>query len=262
MIADLGGLRLGYSVEGSGPAVLFVMGLGVERGGWELQVAAFRDRYTCITFDNRGIGESDVLPGRYQMVDMARDAQRLLQHLNIERPHVVGISMGGMIAQELALRMPIRSLALLATHGGDALPSVFTVARFAALQLSRDPDTRFHHVSRLLFSESFRIQHESELRVRLMDGALKRQQSLSGFVAQTEAVRRHRTHGRLGALAGTPVLLMHGSDDVCIRVQNLHKLAQELPWAEQHVLQGVGHGINVEAADALNAALADFWSRA
>ncbi len=258
------GLKLAYDVEGSGPPVLLIMGLGVNRAGWELQVSDWQQVGTCIRFDNRGSGESDTPPGPYGTAQMADDAVALLDTLGVGRAHVVGISMGGMIAQRLALRNPerVRSLTLLATHGGGlaAAPPPTTIARFLALQTARTPEARFHHVSRLLYSPRFLAEHRDQLRTRMMTGALRDPQSTRGFRAQVAAVSGHRTGRELGLLHAIPTLLMHGTADVCVRPLNLRLLERWMPWAQTSVLQGVGHGLNVEAADTVNTTVRRFWA--
>ncbi len=264
MIASLPNLRLGYDVAGSGPPALLIMGLAVNRGGWELQVERWRQTHTCITFDNRGIGESDTPPGRYSTDQMADDAAALLQLLGVDRAEVVGISMGGMIAQKLALRAPkrVRSLTLLATHGGGlaSTPPAATVAHYVAMQAARSPDARFKHFAKLLFSDRFLEDNHPTLRHRMMTGPLKDPQSMRGFRGQFAAVSGHRTGRALRALAGTPTLLMHGTADACVRPLNVRLLKSWMPWAHTSVLDRVGHGINVEAADAVNDTVSRFWA--
>jgi pimeloyl-ACP methyl ester carboxylesterase len=128
-------IQLYYEERGRGPALLFIAGLGGRPGQFAGLVDAFADRYRCITFDNRGgAGQTDKPPGPYSIARFAADTAGLLDALGIDRAHVAGFSMGGMIAQELALRYPerCRSLILEGTAAGvDAY-----VERFIRLRVS------------------------------------------------------------------------------------------------------------------------------
>ena len=119
-----GGCDLAYSVEGSGPPVVFIQGVGVHGCGWLPQVEGLSDRFTCLTFDNRGIGASQPRPSRLSVKQMAGDAIALMDACGWASAHIVGHSLGGLISLQLALDHPerIRSLSLLCTfaNGADA----------------------------------------------------------------------------------------------------------------------------------------------
>lgn len=123
---DHRGSRLAYEVQGQGPPVLLIQGVGVHGNGWRPQVEALSDRYTCLTFDNRGMGESQPAGATVTVEQMADDAMALLDAAGWESAHVIGHSLGGLVALELALaaRRRVRSLALLCTFasGRDAAP--------------------------------------------------------------------------------------------------------------------------------------------
>ena len=102
------GVRIAWERHGEGPPLLLIHGLGYARWGWEPVLPELAERFDVILFDNRGIGESDAPPGPYTVAEMAGDAVRVLDEAGVERAHVVGTSLGGMIAQELALSHPER----------------------------------------------------------------------------------------------------------------------------------------------------------
>jgi len=111
--AKVGSIELYYEEQGSGDPLLLIMGLAADSRAWLFQVPDFARRYRTITFDNRGVGRSSKPAGPYTIHEMADDAAGLLETFDIARAHVVGVSMGGMIAQELALRHPRRIVQLL-----------------------------------------------------------------------------------------------------------------------------------------------------
>ena len=119
-------VHIGWESEGDGPPLLLIHGLGYTRDGWGPVPGLLAERFRVIRFDNRGIGESDVPEGPYTAAEMAADALQVLDEAGVERAHVVGTSLGGMVAQELALAAPERvgKLVLACTTGGgpDAFP--------------------------------------------------------------------------------------------------------------------------------------------
>ncbi len=119
---NVGDIELHYRDDGAGQPVLFIQGLGVDHRGWAPVCAPLSKRFRCISFDNRDVGRSSQVEAQYDVVDMAGDALGLLDALGIERADVVGVSMGGVIAQEIAIRHPerVRRLALVSTYtSGD-----------------------------------------------------------------------------------------------------------------------------------------------
>src|SRR5215510_118655 len=107
-IAKIGSLDIFYEEHGGGDPLLLIMGLAADSTAWMFQLPAFAEHYRTIVFDNRGVGRSSKPAGPYTIHEMADDAAGLLDALHVARAHVVGVSMGGMIAQELALRHPAR----------------------------------------------------------------------------------------------------------------------------------------------------------
>jgi pimeloyl-ACP methyl ester carboxylesterase len=255
-IAALKGVKLHYDVTGSGPPVLLIMGLAIPGSGWNPQIEGLRHAYTVCSFDNRGCGRSEVPRGPYTTGQMADDALGLMDHLGWADAHVVGISMGGMIAQMLALKAPrrVRSLGLLATHGGgrSALPRPQTVRRFMAAHFARDPLARVDALNRILYTPDFIAANQQELRQGMLRGLGSERMGTRAFSAQAAATFAHRTGPRLRALSGIRTLLATGLEDVAVDPRNTRRLAGWMPWADVWELPGVGHGMNVQAGDAVN----------
>jgi pimeloyl-ACP methyl ester carboxylesterase len=114
------GCRIAYSISGNGPVVLFIQGAGVQGAGWRPQTAYLTAGYTCVWFDNRGMGRSQPVGSEITVSQMADDARAILDAEQIESAHIVGHSLGGLVALQLAMnyRERIRSLALLSTFTG------------------------------------------------------------------------------------------------------------------------------------------------
>jgi 3-oxoadipate enol-lactonase len=255
-IASLPGVRLHYDLAGSGPPVLLIMGLAIPGSGWNPQIEGLSPSYTVCSFDNRGCGRSEVPRGPYTTGQMADDALALMDHLGWADAHVVGISMGGMIAQMLALKAPrrVRSLALLATHGGGraAIPRPGTVRRFMAAHFARDPMQRVDALNRILYTPDFIAAHRDELRAGMAAGLGGHRMGTRAFSAQAAATFAHRTGPALGRLEGVRTLLATGLEDAAVDPRNTRRLSTWMPWAEVWELPGVGHGMNVQAREALN----------
>ena len=135
----LEGVRLAYSVEGAGEAVLMIQGLGYGRRGWGPAPGMLARRFQVVTFDNRGFGESDAPPGPYTTAGLAEDALGVLDAAEIDRTDVVGISLGGMVAQELALAQPerVRKLVLCSKYRGKPKNTSSTLKSALVLTLVR-----------------------------------------------------------------------------------------------------------------------------
>ena len=259
-LAQVNDQEIFYRLEGSGEPVLLIMGLAVTHAGWDLQREALSDSYQVCVFDNRGVGQSSVPRPPYRIDDLAADALGLLDVLGWSRAHVVGISMGGMIAQRLALKAPerVRSLALLATHAGgwSARPTRTAVTGVLKTHMVGGQARRERNLLRMLHSEPY-LEAVGEgvaleaLRRKLIDARPSRQ----GVAGQVAAVLRHRSHPELSALRGRfPALVVVGTADRMVRPENSERIAAALD-AELMVFEGYGHAIHVERVEAVNAAL-------
>jgi pimeloyl-ACP methyl ester carboxylesterase len=118
--ANIHGINLYYQVHGEGAPLVMVQGFGGGHRGWFFQTRAFKKYFQVIIFDNRGIGRSDKAPGQYTVRDLADEAIGLMDYLHIDKAHILGMSMGGMVAQELAINYPDRLKKLVLTWANDA----------------------------------------------------------------------------------------------------------------------------------------------
>lgn len=248
--------RIAYSVHGdSGPPVLLIMGFGMRGRVWRLQVEAFQRNHRVVTFDNRGIGDSEGAPGPWRMRDLASDALRVLDALGWPSAHVVGASMGGMIAQEVALHAPdrLRSLGLLVTHAGgpSARPPLARSLRSLVGGRLLPPERRLHPIGHLLYPRRFVRSTDREALAARMAEQTGARVPPSTWRKQFGAISKHDTRARLPRLE-TPTLVVSAARDALVDPRESERLARYLPRAELLRFEEAGHGILYQCAETLN----------
>lgn len=248
---------------GRAEALLLIMGLGANASSWEMQIPDLSREYQVIAFDNRGAGRTDKPQSPYTMPQMADDAAALLDHLGIESAHVFGMSMGGMIAQEMALRFPHRVWALVlgATLAGGpkaAMASPQLLQQWASMALL-PREQAIENGLRFLYSDEFIAKNRERLVKRALELA-HLQPPLAALQRQLMAVARFNTYGRLAEIKA-PTLVITGTDDKIVPAENSRLLAESIPRAELVELKGVGHGFLGEKAAEANSAVLAFLRR-
>jgi pimeloyl-ACP methyl ester carboxylesterase len=239
--------RLHVEREGSGEPLLWITGFAISSELFSPVIHHYAAEFHCIRYDNRGAGRS-AAPWRLTSIpELAGDAVRLLDALGVDSAHVYGLSMGGMVAQEVAIRFPDRVRALVlggTTHGGPQ--AVLPSPRVAAALGSRGApaDVRAELVGRALFSEGFRREHPELVRAHLRNLAAHRA-TARGLLSHWWASVYHDTRARLGRIAA-PTLVLHGGADELTPVANARTLAERIADATLVVLPGVGHGYLLE----------------
>ena len=236
-------VELYWESTGAGAPVLLVMGLGMTATGWWRTVPVLAERLRVIAFDNRGVGRSGRPPGPYSVADMADDCVAVLDAAGERRAHVYGLSLGGMIAQELALRHPERVARLVlgaTTPGGShaVAPDPATVAFFhrralmpaeeavwASVPYNYGRRTREHHGERIAADIVQRLRFPIEP---------------EPYRAQLAAGLGHDAFDRLGAI-GVPTLVVHGEADRMVAPGNAPLLAGRIPGAQLRLWPGAGH---------------------
>lgn len=235
--AERAGVRLAYEVAGEGPPVLLMMGLGYARWGWGPLAPLLADRFRVVSYDNRGIGESDIPPGPYTTADLAEDALAVLDAVELDRAHVVATSLGGMAAQELALRFPERVDRLVlacTTPGGDhAYPMPARTVELMQQAVTLAPDVAMRRfVANALASEEL-VDEITRLR-------LANPPDPAGWQSQAAAGAKHDAFERLQSITA-PTLLLHGTEDAVVDPRNAELLADRIPTARLELLDGCGH---------------------
>jgi 3-oxoadipate enol-lactonase len=260
------GARLHVVDQGKGDPVLWLQGLNAPAAAWAVQLAHFSQTHRSIAPDARGVGESDAPKGPYTARLLAQDAIAVLDAAAVDRAHVVGLSLGGAVAQELALAHPgrVRSLALLSTFAAQSPRSRALLEAWRTLYPVAAADERLRKAWELqayswLFTDRF-WRTPANVRAALRFASTQPLQKPQGFVGQVDAALSYDARDRLPALR-VPTLVIHGALDQLSPKENGEELARLIPGAELLLLSDVGHAVNLEGQRAVNAALRALWKR-
>lgn len=247
--------------------VLLIMGLTVPGRGWRSILPAIQNRHRVAWFDHRGVGQSEAPRGPYTMAQMAGDVVGLLDHLGWHQAHIAGISMGGMVAQHVALnhRHRVRSLALLATHAGGwqaRLPHPKGIFHFIQTQLVRDRPAKMAALSNLLFPQQY-LETCDRNAVRLaLEEDFGEPVPKSVLLNQYAAIQLHYTADKLARLHDLPTLVIRPGQDLLIRPQESDRLAKLIPGAKLLRLDACGHAVSRQDPQAVSAALLEHFAAA
>jgi pimeloyl-ACP methyl ester carboxylesterase len=261
--ARVNGIELNYVEAGSGDPLLLIMGFGGDHLAWAFQTPVFAQQYRVIAFDNRGAGQSDAPDVPYTTRMMADDAAGLLDHLKIERAHVLGVSMGGMIAQELALNHPrrVRSLQLHCTLARPDRHMHTLMEGWRTMRQKCTVEEWMRVVSLWLFSPTTFAERPEFVETIIQTGiANPHPFTLTGFLRQGDAVRGHDALDRLGKLT-LPALVSVADDDILVPPRFARQLAAAIPGATLKTIDGAGHCYFWERAEAFNAMCLEFLER-
>jgi len=255
-------VKLHYEVQGSGDPLLMVMGLGSSSASWHPDlIAGLARSFRVITYDNRGTGRSDKPDIPYSLEMFAADAVALLDALELDRVHLFGVSMGGMIAQELALRYAPRLHTLTlgcTTFGGrNAVPP--PPESIKLLTAPRDGASEEEIIRRgwpLAFTPAFIRDHRDRLEESI-PRLLAHPTPVFAYKRHLDATYGLKTYDRLPGIP-TPTLVTTGADDVLIPAKNAEILAQRIPGARLHIIPAAGHAFFNEAPAEFLAAFVPF----
>jgi len=243
-VVQVGEIELDYERSGAGPPLLLIMGMSGTALSWgEPFLAPLREEFDVIVYDHRGVGASSQLDGPITIREMAEDAAGLLAALELDSAHVLGISMGGMIAQELALAVPerIRSLTLGCTYcggEGSSLAAPEALQRLTEAMMSGDRERALRASWEINVSPAF--ADDADAYARFVAIAMRRAVAVPVIMAQMQACAAHDTNARLAQLA-PPTLVVHGSVDELLPADNGRLIAARIPGAQLEILDGVGH---------------------
>ena len=250
--AKVGALEISYDVDGAGDPVLMLMGLGGTHHGWDLVRSDCARRHRLVLVDNRDAGESHEASAAYGLGEMAGDALAVMDHLGIERFHVVGASMGGAIAQHLALQAPSRVASLvLASTWGRTDPFLAAVLRGWRAMVERlAPETFLAAQSPWAFTARYFQEPPAELVAWQAEQAKHAPlKSVAAYQRQVDACLRHDVMGMF-VLLRTPALVVVGEDDILTPPRYARALAAALPRGEVMLVPGAGHACFLETPKA------------
>jgi 3-oxoadipate enol-lactonase len=243
-LARVGEVELDYERSGSGPALLLIMGMSGTALHWgEPFLEKLRKDFEVIVYDHRGVGASTPLAGPTTIAQLAEDAAGLMSALELDTAHLLGISMGGMIAQELALAHPERVLTL--TLGctycggeGSSLAAPEVIQRLTEAMMSGDRERALRTAFEINISAA--LAADAELYAEFLAVAEQRAVAVPVVMAQMQACIAHDTNARLSGLR-MPTLVVHGTEDQMLPVENGRLIAARVPDSRLEILDGAGH---------------------
>ena len=257
--AEANGQRLYYEEHGDGEPLLCVMGLAANTLAWALQVNAFAEHHRLVIFDNRDVGQSSMADGPYEIADMAQDTLALADHLELESFHLLGVSMGGAIAQEMALAAPdrIQTLTLAVTFARAGAWAHKLNEIWAARRATYTREQWIDELMLLTMSEEFFENAEMTAAMRTMMLSDPNPPSPEAFARQLAASSHHDAHDRLGSL-NMPVHVIGAEWDILVPVWKSQEVAELIPGSELTVIPRAPHGVQIERAEEFNRAVLDF----
>jgi 3-oxoadipate enol-lactonase len=253
------GQRLYYESHGAGEPLVCIMGLGGDVSGWRSQVPVFSRQYRTIVFDNRDAGRSSYAEGPYGVEDMAADTLGLAEGLGLGRFHLIGISMGGAIAQQVALAQPERviTLTLCVSYAAAGRWWRDRARLQAEAAASKSDEELLEELMLLTLSEEIYETAEDLAAVRELVLSYPYRQRRDGFIRQIRAGTTHEARDRLGGLT-MPVHVIGAEQDLLVPVWKSRQLAELIPGARLSVIEGAAHAVNVEHAREFNGLVLDF----
>lgn len=258
MQANLNNANLYYEIHGQGEPLLMIQGWGMDLTGWQGIIEPLSKIFQVVVFDNRGTGRSEVTPGDYTTRQLADDAVALLDHLQIENAHVLGWSMGGLIAQELVLAYPekVNRLILAASSARVSAKSLFIA--WSNVEAIRRGELETSVNWQLSFCFSNALFANEELLAEVKHHALNPPYpvTLEGLLSQFAAVAAHDRRRQLRTIK-SPTLVLGAKEDGIIEVSQVEALARQIDNAEIRILPG-GHMFHVEYPHTVAEALVKF----
>lgn len=262
------GADLHYETTGSGPSVVLIQGSGVAGSGWAPQVAALSKDFRCLSFDNRGIGKSTIREQALSIEQMAEDARALMDALGWESAHLVGHSMGGLIAQQLALDIPkrIRSLALLCTFtkGPEAARITPQTLWLGLRTYVGTAAMRRRAFLKMLFPDDFVKREGAEDLARRVGSVIGRDLASNPpiLMKQLAAMKRYDSSQRFAELAAIPSLVASAEHDPIALPKYGRELSRLIPKSRFVEVPNASHGVTIQMPERVNEMLRLHFDRA
>lgn len=263
--ANIGSIEIAYNVTGEGTPLFLIGGYTMVKEMWSTLADMFARQFRVITFDNRGAGESTVCETDFTVADMAADVAGLMDYLSIDKAHVFGVSMGGLIAQMLALdhAAHVRKAVLGCTSHGGRHAIAQDPAVVAILASSADPKIPAEQAirKRTTVNLSERFQRGQPQKVEeFVQMALHYQPTPKGAQGQMKALSSFNVKRRLGEIR-CPVLVITGDEDKMVPPGNSQLLAEGISGSELHIMPGAGHGFFREQPDEVYRVVSAFLNK-
>ncbi len=245
------GVELAYSERGTGNPLVLIMGLGADRSAWETHVQAYEKQFRCFVVDNRGAGLSSKPGGPYSTSELAEDYAGLIRALGVGPVRVVGISMGGAIAQELCLRHPelVERMVLVSTWSRCDEYTKEVFRHFSRMRGAASLEDFVRLLQLWIWAPPYLNTNIAELREVRREPSTMPQHA---FDAQCAACIAHDTADRLEGI-GVPTLITAGDRDIFTPLAFAQELHAGIPGAELKVFPGTGHAHHWEVLDEFNA---------
>ncbi|MBU8907551.1 alpha/beta fold hydrolase [Desertibacillus haloalkaliphilus] len=251
-----------YEIYGEGEPLLLIMGLSLNSLSWYRSIPEFSKHYQVIAFDNRGTGQSSKPSSPYSIKQMAADARAVLDDAGVNAAHIYGISMGGMIAQRIAIDYPerVRSLILGCTTPGGSVhvqpaPEV-SMQMMQRANMDGTPEEIAWAAAPILYSPEFLEQHRSEVAADI-NRKIETPTPAYAYMRQLEACLAHDTYEHLSNIK-VPTLVIHGNEDTLVPYDNGKRLATEINQAELLTIEGAGHMYSSEAPEQVHQSVLSF----
>lgn len=254
--AENDGVKIYWDAQGEGAPILLIMGLGWPAASWYRTRPVLNEHYRTIAFDNRGVGQSGAPVGPYSMAQMAADAAAVLKAAGANAAHILGVSMGGMIAQEFALQYPqkVRSLMLGCTMAGGPL-AVQAAPEVIAVLMSRgvEPEAFAAVINPFIYdAKTPRARLDEDLAARR-----KWFPTPDGYFAQLQAIIGWEAYSRISQVAA-PTLVVHGENDRLVPPENGKLIAERIPGAKLVMIPNASHVFSTDQTEAAHAAILEF----
>jgi len=252
--------ELYYEVHGQGEPLILICGLGMDLTGWAFTMPVFGEHFQVIVFDNRDVGRSSKAKGSYNIADMAEDTVGLIDALGLKSAHVFGGSMGGAIAQELALCYPdrVRKLVLCATVGRSTRLQVLLVEILKFIKQHDHDNQMFPRMAMFTgMTSNFLNNTEAVDQALSMFQNQPFPQPFDAFVRQADAISTFDALDRLHAVKA-PTLVLAADQDILTPVNAAHEIAAAIPGAQLQILEGGGHAFIWEIPEKAHQAVIEF----
>ena len=258
-IAPLPNVDLFYTDSGAGVPILWLQGLGAEHSAWAPQIARFSVDFRCIAPDARDVGQSSRASQSYSLATLADDCAHLLAYLQLEAVHVVGLSLGGAVAQHLALNHPnlVRTLTLVSTFARQSPRQRELLIAWREIYARVDVATFYRQAAAWMFSDAFFERPRNLQNVLRYVAESDHPQEAAAFARQVDAVLSHDVVGRLSEIS-RPTLILGGDHDQLAPLAMMQTLADNITDSQLMTFTGSAHLINLERQIDFNRCLYEF----